>query len=1693
MAMERTGAWRPCRVIRDQRGLARPLAALLAAAILLAGCGGPAPTAPLVPSASALQPSIPSAGVSPVPSPSALPSSSPSASTEPAWSPVQVADLPRVATLEPTKSGDAGVATDASFRLTSLDGRPAAQLAARLVFEPPVAFTVTGASGATAVVRPNALLAVGTAYRVSLARADGTVEASWSAQTAAPLHVADTVPGDAATRVPIDTGVEIAFNQSGVQTAAFAAHFAIKPAVTGRFQAVGRSVVFVPDRPLAKGRLYTVTIAHGLPLPGTGQALAADVVIRFETASAATSGTRVVLPRPLVDASPRERAAITLEIQTPDAIKPPTTLAVTVHRLTGLTAALAAYDAIAAEPGWTESSSQTPVATSSLARVASASLPVLTVDDVPYLLLPRPLAIGWYVVTVTNEGIARQAVLQVTDTATYAMVTTTRTLVWVNDLGAGGAAAGATVTIGGQALGITDVQGLAIGATPVTFRTGSGTAAIVQVRRDGSVSFLPVDLSGGCPSCLPGKADPNVVATDRWWTYLSMDRARYRRTDTLHAYGVVRARGSGVPPASVTLSIIASGGSSSPTPVVSAVATPDSRGMYAATLAIRDLPAGSYLLRVVAGSALMGETWFEVGTIRKPLYALSLSTSRHAVIDGASVTTAIEARFFDGTPVGGVDLVVAAPIDQSEPTPSAGPTARTGLDGKASQAVTVALGADQGQWSLQSVTAQPALPEEADLGAATQVAVFRADSIVQGTATASASRVTITGSVNAVAFDRFEAALRPADASTINPAGPGRAGASVSTTTVARIPYRVQTGTAYDVVTKRVGPVYVWRERTVTLPARTVRTGSSGGFTLDLAAVAGAAWYEVRATYRDGAGRSTTAVFGTAVPGVASYPGPPYLADATQGTAFGNYSIGDTVRVRFTGGVTNPAVRRYLYTVTGSGLRSATVSTADTVRHTFTAADVPSVNIRAVRFNGTGYEAVGGPYTARLHLDDRRLTVTVIADKARYAPGVTATVTIRTLDPAGRPVAASVFVRAIDQKLFAVNAAYDDDPVWPLYQEIADGVVGAAASHASPRDQLLGPQGGDTTGGGGNAGGYRDDFRDWLVARLVRTGSDGRATVSIPLSDDLTSWHVAATAVDDALDAGAGSTMLAVGLPFFVDVTLAPEYLVADRPVVRIRSFGTALAAGARVTFTVSSNTLPMAATTVTADAFGTVEVPLPALVIGTQSLRISATTGTGAAALSDAVVRTFTVVASRATQLRVTWTPLASALSPSIGSGLTTITLADAGRGRVIPLLRRLAGAGAVRSDQVLAAGVAIRVLAASFGLDPGTTAADGALAPFVADGGLAIVPWASANLEATVLAAMAKDPRLTQVSLATSLRTVAYGTTDTRERRLFAIAGLAALGDPVLADIRAASRLTDLTVDEQVNLALAALFAGDETLAGTLERAVLAQAAFRSGSRVRVRPSGDVEMSVLTARLAIVAASLGDPVAADMDAYVEANPPVTTIVDLERALAARGWVARVPGATAVAAVTVDGVRTQVAVRPEAPVILPLTAAQAASARIEPVTGSILAIQSFDDRLSGSSLTPGAGVTFGRTVSPSGSVAETDVVVVTLDVTIPNPTPDGCWSVVDLAPSGLVPLDAVRPDMTLPLGDVLPVAVDGQRVTFCVGNDPLRTAYRLRWVARVVTPGTYAWEPAVLQSPVDPAVGQALAPQTLTIKGAGG
>ena len=417
------------------------------------------------------------------------------------------------------------------------------------------------------------------------------------------------------------------------------------------------------------------------------------------------------------------------------------------------------------------------------------------------------------------------------------------------------------------------------------------------------------------------------------------------------------------------------------------------------------------------------------------------------------------------------------------------------------------------------------------------------------------------------------------------------------------------------------------------------------------------------------------------------------------------------------------------------------------------------------------------------------MTVEITSDRKRYAPGETVTLDVQTTDIVGSPISAAVVLRAVDEKLFAIGGASDQDPLLDLYAEsVESGLLWTHGSHPLPfvRPGNEGGQGGDTMGGGDE----RSEFADVVLFRKVTTNAAGHAQVSFKLSDDLTSWHISASATTNVPQAGAGSILIPVGLPFFVEATLAPEYLVGERPTLRIRAYGSDLRPGDHVTYTVTSKSLGMAATTVRGLAFDDVEVPLPVLSAGEHAVTISGSVERDGTTLSDRLTRRFAVVDSRFTTTRTTYAALTSGLRPEGGVGWTTYVFSDAGRGRYLRLLEELSWSGGQRVDQAVAATVARELLVDEFGVDPDWLP-KGTFEPsrYQGDGGIALLPYSAPDLGLTARIALLAGDRFDQGWLAGSLRQVREDPASTRERRILALAGLAGLGQPALMDLRVAN----------------------------------------------------------------------------------------------------------------------------------------------------------------------------------------------------------------------------------------------------------------------------------------------------------------
>ncbi len=1613
------------------------------------------------PSVAIADPTSTPSGESPTPGATAGPSA-----TE---RPPILAYTPR-AELTPVSGAGPVVAPDAEFRLVSVDGSPAVDLAARLSVKPALELAVEPEPDGTAVrIRPATQMQPGTVYRFTLAGADGRPQDSWAFQTEQAVRVVATTPDDTETDVPLDTGIEITFDQDGVVDPA--SHVTIQPLTPGRFEWRDRTLAFVPQR-LKAATVYTVTVTRGVRVEGSDEVLAEDFRFRFETAAQPGRVTTTFgFPDDVLEAPTAGRATLPIWAFRDDDTLPSAT-AMEVYRFADRAAAIDGFRQLRRSSRWARWSIADAVPTAGLRRVMSFRAALQRGGESLWFRLPDTLAAGWYLVQQPSRTRPTQVILQVTDVAGYLSVSDGRTLVWANDLADGRPLSGATVTTEGSDLGRTDADGLLLADTPAPLRADgqpgcaeSACDRVVIVRSpDGRSMFMPADNPYGMGV---GHDGSSANAQSHWLVYHT-DRLVYRRTDTVNVWGMVRDRASGAVPETVDVALVVGFSDPTPPPIASLRLRPSPTGAFTGSLPIANLPEGSYDLILRAGADVIGSTSVQVARILKPAYKLDLETGRRVYIEGDRIRVTSHATFYEGTPVPGVRLRIDGRVQRNVTTDRTG-TATFRTVAHADRDI------DGSAWDYQSVGVNPARAEEGDIAGSTQAfLVFPSSRTIRGEATIASGRVRLQGTVHLVDRDRLETeiagGLSPWD---LDPRGKPVTGATVAISFNEEIPSRVQAGTEYDWIEKKVVPIYEYEVRTQEVRTMRVRTSANGSFSASIPDPGRRHDFQIRMTVGDPDGHPAR-TFAYASAGRASTDTVDYASLAPTSSAVARpdgYAIGDRIDLTVT---ENRRARggRYLFELAQRGLREATVQGSPRLVTTFERWAVPNVVIAAVHFTGTRY-ILSDEYYASFRATDREVDVTLTPDRARYSPRDPVELDVRTRDHDGAPVAASVILQAVDAKLFDIGAAADADPLPELYGSLASGVRTRFASH---RLRQRPGEGGDTAGGGGDE---RIHFRDALLFEVVETGADGRARASFRLSDDLTSWRVSGAAITDDLGAGIRSIEIPVGLPFFVDASIAPEYLVGDRPSIQVRAYGQGLAPGADVRLTVTSDSLGLTAQTIRTKAFETVTVPMPKLSSGLHSVTITASAGSGTAVMRDQLTRSFNVIASRLERARTTYTDGIGPRPVAGGAGLTSLVISDSSAGRYLPLLLDVAGNDGARLERALGAAMASSLLTRRYG------AAGGAWRPAdldgdryqAADGGIAPLPHSSSDLTLTSLVAIVSPEAFRTADLRAYLGSVRGDPKATRERRMYALAGLAGVGAPVLPQIRVAAADRGLTVRERLMIGLGAAALGDAATARTIATELWAAAGEERADQAHLRVGDTAADSTdATARMALLTAAIGDGHAPALWTYVEANPSTDVPYDLLAVAYVERLIDRLPVEPASFAYVIDGKRTVVELGMGESFQLTLTTAQRANLLLETIEGAIGITTTWAEPVTASSFERDADITIRRSRTPAAMVGTADLVRVDLTVRFGPKAPTGCHQVTEQVPSGLIPLNPMTPlpDDEASVGDprfATPYAVDGQRVSFCAEPTKKLRTVRLRYYARVITPGTYLWEPAVVES----------------------
>lgn len=1606
------------------------------------------------------------------------------------WARLRVPTDVACATWKPKVTVAGRVSPTSSFTIRTRERLSAKTLAKRLTLNPATAYSVSvdpDEPARTFEITPTEPLREGAVYRAQLADPSGDRQVqSWAFRTDAPLRVVATLPRDEGTEVPRNSGIEITFSHEGVE--GVQRRFSISPKVAGRFETHGETLVFVP-KGLAPGTLYTVRLAPGVALPGTDHRIARETVFRFETTrETADEGSMLFFLQKAWESRPGEVPVVAVAQYSANRTR---ALPIEVYRYASAQAMATAWTNHEGVPVWSHyagGARQIPLG--GLTKVASFDgnlEPVGPDQSESTIRFPAALLPGFYLIRATLGKRIATAFLQSTDLAGYSVVSGRSSLVWVNDLASKGAVTGARLRLGGRSLATTNADGVAFFETPAALKAPDRAAMIVT---SGARSLVLPPASAGYGTPRPyagGRSYDSIYPTQidalGYWRYVTTDRHLYRPSDTVRIWGLLRPREGALRKRPLEL-VVTSGEDGAE--IARAAVTAGPSGTFIAEIPFEGLTPGGYSITVTSVGDQLHSTWFEVQDYVKPAYGLTVTPNPRAVIKGARAVYEVEAEFFEGTPLPDLKLTHSG-------SSTAG-TETTDDAGKARISLPTGSVHIYGTEGSHELSVRPARAEEGDISAGASTRVFPSALTLEGDAVLVGTTARVTGVVHHLDLSRINSGTEQDYGD--HRGDPAR-GVRVSAT-VTRTRYRqIDEGEYYDYISKRTEKRYRYEEERKAIGTFTDTTNARGGYDMRFPADDDSS-YEVALSTTDAEQRTTkldTYVHG-GHPG--SFDQPLMKVDPEK-----RYKVGEraTVVAELADG-TSPSggSNRYLFHLTHLGLRRFAIQDTPTYAFTFEDAFVPNVEVDGALFDGERLHDLPSTYLT-FDQDTRALTVDVTPRGSRFAPGTTARLDVQVRDATGRGRRAEVLLSAVDEAFYRLQGPgyfAERDVLMSLYSRVNSDVADSYKSHGGPvgRGQASFDESGMATPepavlasadavGAGSAGSAptRSDFRDVGLFTAVTTDANGRAVATFNLPDNLTSWRVNAIAVTDDLFAGSTTSAVAVGLPVFVDVGLNTSYLTDDRPGVRVRAFGDGIPSGAPARFTLRAPTLADAPITVTGTAFQPMDIPLPPLKDGRHAISVEVAVG----GESDRVEREIVVAPSRILTARSRFSEITTeGGAPPEGSAErpTRLVLSDHNRGRYHAATQNLAWSWGDRLDQMLARAEAQRLLATQFGEPDVPFPAEFRAAAYqTPKGGISILTYSDDDLGVSARVAALDADRFDRGRLRRYFRAIVEDENETRRRALTALWGLAALGDDVLADVRAAS-IANLTPIERLMVGMAASALGDDDAARTAYRKVLAEVGEERGQIVRVNAGSDDATIEATALAAWLGARIGDALSARLFRYTQEDSATELLVVLEQVGYLSAALPALSGERVRFRYTVDGRTTDTTLEQGESLALRLTPAQRKTLKVEVIEGQLGAVTAFEEPTDLARSPRDAALTVTRTMTGERNgvvrLSDSDLVKITISVRFSARALSGCTQVSDLLPSGLRPVttwgarlaaeDAIgrSPDTWQPYDIV------GQRVSFCAYPDQKRQA-EISYFARVIGTGTFIAEPVVAASQRDP------------------
>lgn len=779
----------------------------------------------------------------------------------------------------------------------------------------------------------------------------------------------------------------------------------------------------------------------------------------------------------------------------------------------------------------------------------TAVTPVNLATDLPAAVNGQ-LAPGFYALDASAAGVTGRTrlALEVTHTNLLVKRGADSALVWAADLASGQPVAGAAVTLldaGGRQLasGATGQDGVFEGRFTRTEGQQGGLAIWAALTRENDTALATDDWNESAAPFSFGFPTASFSTPSPLKGYVYTDRPVYRSGETVHARAIVRADDDGrysLPTSAAGLS--AQVRDSRGQQIQSGPLAFDAFGSAALDVTVpAEGATGDYRIEVFNGKDVLASGGFLVAEFRPPEFQVEVKADKAEVVNGATIGATVQADLFFGSPLAGAAVTwlgnaapyTFRPTDKSlagysfadpdainaqrpAPRPVGSGTLQTDAQGHAAFSVAAQIG-DFPTSETFNLSATVTDANRQQVSASTSVIVHKAG---------------VYAGVRPQQYVYRSGQQAALDLVSLDPAG------KPAPNTALKADVYLRTWLTAKKRDPDGSERYVSTPNDALQESQNLTTGGDGKATLAFTPAKGGQ-YRIVVSGRDGAGNPFQAaafVYVTASETLSwrvnNNDKLDLVADKSE------YAPGDTAHILAPAPF---AGTKALVTVERGRVLSHQVvdfaTNSSTVDVPITADMAPTVYLSVALLKpGAGADAVAAYKLGYVQLPvnpgAHALTVSLTPDKPALGPGESVNFAVNTTDAGGKGVAAEVSLALVDQAI--LNLA--DERAQPIFAAFygpralglnTGATLGVSINVANQAFSLTAP-GGKGGGGGGDdsaAGNIRSRFENTAFWKAdVQTGADGKASVSVKLPDNLTTWRLNARGVTADTLVGEGTT-----------------------------------------------------------------------------------------------------------------------------------------------------------------------------------------------------------------------------------------------------------------------------------------------------------------------------------------------------------------------------------------------------------------------------------------------------------------------------------------------------------------------------------------------------------------------------------------